>query len=98
MLSCLLFSLTYEEDPRVNPQAKLISVVEELNEHIFGLAGGSGSALGTGGMITKLKAARIATEAGCQMVIVNGRNPNVLYDVINGKNTGTRFLCREKEG
>ena len=59
------------------------------------LGGGSGSALGTGGMATKLKAARIVTEAGCEMVIANGAKPALLYDIVAGKPVGTRFLAKE---
>ena len=62
----------YDSDPHKNPDARLIPVVERLDDHIRALAGGSGSSLGTGGMVTKLQAAQIATEAGCEMVIANG--------------------------
>ena len=82
----------YDSDPHKNIEAKLISVVEEINEDIERLAGDKGSDLGTGGMITKLNAAKIATSAGCEMVIANGENPQVLYDIVDGKNIGTRFL------
>jgi len=61
------------------------------------LADGKGSALSSGGMATKLKAARICTEAGCDMVIANGAKPALLYDILEGKETGTRFLAG-KEG
>ena len=59
-------------------------------------SGGSGSGLGTGGMATKLKAAQIVTEVGCQMVIANGSKPALLYDIVGGKPVGTRFLAKEK--
>ena len=59
---------------------------------ILALAGGSGSELGTGGMVTKLRAAAIATAAGCEMVIANGSKPEVLYDIAEGRPVGTRFL------
>ena len=51
-----------------------------------------GSAVGTGGMVTKLKAARICVQNGCDMIIANGKDPSVLYDIIDGKNVGTRFI------
>lgn len=82
----------YDSDPHKNKDAKLISEVEGITEDIEKLAGDKGSDLGTGGMITKLNAAKIATSAGCEMVIANGENPQVLYDIAEGKNIGTRFL------
>ena len=85
----------YDSDPHKNPAAKLISVVPELNDSILALAGGSGSSLGTGGMVTKLRAAQIATEAGCEMVIANGWNPDLLYGIAEGKPIGTRFLTKK---
>ena len=62
----------FDGDPRKNPDAKLIDTVEKIDEHIISLGGGSGSNLGTGGMATKLRAAQMATAAGCEMVIANG--------------------------
>ena len=85
----------YDSDPHRNPDAKLIGVVPEINEQILSLAGGSGSNLGTGGMVTKLRAAQIATEAGCEMVIANGWNPDLLYGIVEGEPIGTRFLAKK---
>ena len=85
----------YDSDPHKNPAARLISVVPEIDEQILSLAGGSGSNLGTGGMVTKLRAAQIATEAGCEMVIANGWNPDLLYGIAAGEAIGTRFLTRK---
>ena len=85
----------YDSDPRKNPDARLISVVPELTDDIRALAGGEGSSLGTGGMVTKLRAAAIATGAGCEMMIANGQNPRSLYDITAGKAVGTRFLTKE---
>jgi glutamate 5-kinase len=82
----------YTADPRKNPDAKHVDVVEKLDEHIMEFGGGSGTSLGTGGMATKLQAAKIATEAGCDMVIASGEDPAVLYDVVEGKRVGTRFV------
>ena len=87
----------YTQDPRKNPQAKLLEVVEEITPEIEALGGGKGSSLGTGGMATKLRAARIATQAGMDMVIANGAHPERLYDIVEGRSAGTRFLAR-KEG
>ena len=61
------------------------------------MTGGAGSRFGTGGMETKIKAAKIATDAGIDMVIANGKDPSVLYDIIDGKNVGTRFVAGKVE-
>lgn len=82
----------YTDDPHKNPDAKLISKVEEITDEIMALGGDKGSALGTGGMKTKLNAARMCTENGCDMVIANGTNPQLLYDIIDGKEVGTHFI------
>ena len=87
----------FDGDPRKNPDAKLIDTVEKIDEHIISLGGGSGSNLGTGGMATKLRAAQMATAAGCEMVIAKGQSPEVLYDVAAGKRVGTRFLAKRDE-
>lgn len=87
----------FDGDPRKNPDAKLIDTVEKIDEHIISLGGGSGSNLGTGGMATKLRAAQMATAAGCEMVIANGQSPEILYDVAAGKRVGTRFLAKRDE-
>lgn len=86
----------YDSDPHKNPSARLIDTVEQLDERIYALAGGEGSSLGTGGMVTKLRAAKIATEAGCEMVIANGSRPENLYDILDGAHVGTRFLAQEE--
>jgi glutamate 5-kinase len=70
----------------------LIDEVREITPEIMSLAGDAGSALGTGGMTTKLIAAKIIMEAGGDMVIANGKEPQILYDIAEGKKTGTRFL------
>ena len=85
----------FDGDPRKNPDAKLIDTVEKIDEHIISLGGGSGSNLGTGGMATKLRAAQMATAAGCEMVIANGQTPDILYDVAAGKRVGTRFTVKK---
>ena len=86
----------YTADPRSDKNAKLISFVPELSDEILSLGGKAGSGLGTGGMATKLSAARIATAAGCDMVIANGEDPTVLYAIVEGKEVGTRFLAGGK--
>ena len=85
----------YDSDPHQNPDARIIPTVENVDDHIYALAGGTGSALGSGGMVTKLNAAVIATSAGCEMVIANGDRPDLLYDIAQGKPVGTRFLKRK---
>jgi len=81
----------YTADPHKYPDAQLIRDVHTLDEKILSLAGASGSNLGTGGMVTKLQAARICMDAGCDMVITNGSRPKVLYEIINGMPVGTLF-------
>ena len=88
----------YTADPRKDPSAKLIPVVEEVTPEIEALAGGVGSGLATGGMATKLRAAKMVTAAGCDMVITNGEHPERLYDIAQGKAVGTRFVSGNKEG
>ena len=82
----------YDSNPKEHKDSKLISVVEKLEPSIRECAGGSGSNLGTGGMITKLDAAEIATKAGVNMVIANGNDPMTILDIINGKDIGTLFI------
>ncbi len=82
----------YTADPHTNPDAKLIEKVTELNESIYSLGGASATEQGTGGMATKLRAAAICTEVGCDMVIANGSCPENLYDILDGKSVGTRFV------
>lgn len=84
----------FTADPHSDPKAKLISVVSEINDDILALGGGEGSSLGTGGMRTKLHAAEICTENNCDMVIANGKDPDVLYDIVEGRAVGTRFIKR----
>lgn len=81
----------YDDDPRSNPDAKPIPLVEEITPEIEAMAGGAGSSLGTGGMSTKITAAKIATNAGIDMVIMNGRDPEKLYDLFEDKEIGTIF-------
>ncbi|MFA5561977.1 MAG: glutamate 5-kinase [Eubacteriales bacterium] len=85
----------YTADPRTHPDATLIPTVPVVTEEILAIAGAAGSARGTGGMLTKLRAARIAAEAGIDMVIVNGQSPDILYRVLGGERVGTTFLGRK---
>ncbi len=86
----------YTVDPHKDENATLIDVVEDITPEIFALAGGKGSTLGTGGMSTKIKAAKAANSHGIDMIIANGKNPDILYDIIDGKKVGTRFLADRK--
>ena len=72
----------------------LIPVVHEINDDIRALATDAVSGLGTGGMITKLNAAKIAMDGGIDMVILNGRKPDQLYDLFDGKQVGTLFTAK----
>ena len=83
----------YNADPKRYPGARLLHQVKELTPEILEMAGGAGSWRGTGGMATKLSAARIAMNAGCDMVITNGERMEDLYGIVEGKDIGTRFLA-----
>lgn len=82
----------FTADPRSNPDATLIPVVKHIDESIFNLAGGSSTTLGTGGMITKIEAAQIASQSGTRTIIASSSRPNVLIDIVEGKEIGTLFL------
>ena len=87
----------FTADPRLDPNAKLIPVIDEVTPDIEALAGGSGTNVGTGGMATKIEAAKIAMQSGCDMVIANGTDPSVLYDIVGGMPVGTRFIGRKAQ-
>ncbi|MDO4939487.1 MAG: glutamate 5-kinase [Lachnospiraceae bacterium] len=84
----------YSRNPNENKYAELIEVVNEITPEIEALAGGKGSALGTGGMITKIRAAQLCLENGCDMIITNGSKPELLYNIQEDKPFGTRFICK----
>lgn len=81
----------YDKDPHKYDDAELIPVVYEITDEIRGLAGGAGTKLGTGGMITKINAVEIAYEAGIDVVLMNGQHPKALYDLFEDKQVGTIF-------
>ena len=87
----------YDKDPHSCEDSKLIETVENIDDTIISLAQGAGSKLGTGGMITKIHAAQIASKSGIDMVIMNGRKPKLMYDLFDGKAVGTLFKCKNKE-
>ncbi len=81
----------YTADPHRDPGARLLSHVPSLTKEIYALAGVPVSGQGTGGMVTKLQAAKICLSAGCAMVIANGKKPEALYDILEGRSVGTLF-------
>ena len=85
----------FTADPRKDRNATLIKKVDRVDEHILSLGGEKGSELGTGGMATKLSAAKITTTSGCDMIITNGERPEDLYDIADGKLIGTRFFAEK---
>ena len=84
----------YTASPAVDPNAERLSVIEEITPEIEALAGSAGSRLGTGGMVTKIKAAKLATADGIEVVIANGKEPDILYDILDGTAVCTRFLAK----
>ena len=88
----------FTDDPHKNPDAKLIEVVEEMDASIYGMAKSStGSDVGTGGMATKLTAAKIATLSGTDMIIANGRDVCILHHIFDDSFKGTIFQAKKKE-
>lgn len=87
----------YDKDPRECPDAVLINEVYEITSKIMVMGKDKGSLLGTGGMQTKLKAGKIVTDSGIDMIIANGSDPGILYDIVEGKKVGTRFYGKKKQ-
>ena len=85
----------YTADPHNDPNAELISFVNEIDDELLSIAGGTASGQGTGGMHTKLQAAKICLECGCDMIITNGNNPECLYDIMENKPVGTTFTEKQ---
>ena len=81
----------YTANPREDPDADIIDVVFSITPEIYELAGTKGTKLGTGGMVTKIKAAEIAMEARIDMIIANGKHPENLYRILDGEKVGTKF-------
>ncbi len=84
----------FTADPHKNKDAVLLHTVKEITPEIEKMTGGAGSELGTGGMATKINAAKIVNEKGTDMVIANGKDPDILYDIVNGKDVGTLFKAK----
>ncbi|MDD5937153.1 MAG: glutamate 5-kinase [Clostridiales bacterium] len=87
----------YSDDPRKNPDAKFIEQVDYIDESILAMGKGAGSSLGTGGMSTKISAARIATDSGADMVIANGEHISTIRHIIDGDNIGTLFCAHKNK-
>lgn len=85
----------YTADPRQDATAQLIKVVEELTPEIIEFAGGAGTKLGSGGMMTKLQAAKIASNSGIPMMVINGSREGIIREITQGANPGTLFMPRE---
>ena len=88
----------YDDNPRVNPDAKKLDVVDYISAEVLEMAAGSGSNRGTGGMITKLQAANYATKRGIETHVINGSNPENLYLSFEGQCPGTKFLASTPKG
>ena len=88
----------YTDDPRTNPDVRYIEVVEELTDELMNMGKAStGSSVGTGGMTTKLQAAKIASSTGVDMVIANSKDIKVIHRILSGQNIGTLFLAHKDE-
>lgn len=85
----------YTKDPKTNSDAEIISVVDNINDDIKKLAGGSSTSLGTGGMITKISAAEIVNSIGADMIIASGEHPADIFKILNGKPIGTLFAVKQ---
>ncbi|MGJ3240300.1 MAG: glutamate 5-kinase [Anaerolineae bacterium] len=83
----------FTADPRKSADAQKIDLIEHIDTNLFELAGGAGSAVGTGGMVTKLQAAQVASRAGVTTVIAKGIEPNVIERLVAGEALGTRFAA-----
>lgn len=86
----------YTANPRTEPRAELIREVRVIDDALLSCAQGAGSARGTGGMVTKLHAAQIASKAGIDTVVMSGEQPDRLYDLMEGRPIGTRFYAEEE--
>lgn len=87
----------FDSDPTKNPNSKLMKVIDGITPELENFAGDSGTDVGTGGMVTKLTAAKTATSAGVSLILANGKEPSILRDIIEGQEIGTLFL-KQAEG
>ena len=86
----------YDSDPKLNPNSKRISVIRNMTSEMERFAGGAGSQFGTGGMVAKLRAAKIANEAGAHMILASGADPDVLKEIVSGGDVGSVFVSEKK--
>ena len=86
----------FDANPNENPDARLIPVVDKITPEVEALCGGAGTDRGTGGMITKIHAAKIAGEAGIPTVVMNGSMPEDIYRLVDGHQIGTLFCAQKK--
>ncbi len=84
----------YDKNPNDDEYARIIPVVEDITEELYQIAGGKGSKFGTGGMVTKLQAAEIATKAGIDTIVMNGSEPENIYKALEGHQVGTIFVAK----
>lgn len=87
----------FTDDPNKNPNAKFIEYVDRVDEHFVKMAKGSASDVGTGGMLTKVNAAKLATSAGADMVIANGSDMGIIHRIMEGERIGTVFKANRTE-
>ena len=87
----------YTDDPRVDPEAEFIGFVDKIDEHLMEMGKGAGSSVGTGGMATKLTAAKIATKSGADMIVANAKDIRILHRIVEGKKEGTLFRENKNE-
>ena len=87
----------FTDDPNTNPDAEFIDTVEKLDDRLLSMGQGPKSKVGTGGMATKLTAATIATSAGTDMIIANGKDFHVIHKIMEGRKYGTLFAGNKKE-
>ncbi len=85
----------FTADPHKDKNAVMLHKIDEITDEIIAMTGGAGTTLGTGGMITKINASKIAAEDGIDTVIANGKDPKVLYGIVNGEDIGTRFIGKK---
>ncbi|WP_461239782.1 glutamate 5-kinase [Paucilactobacillus sp. N302-9] len=81
----------YNEDPNKNPNATPLSLVDKIDQQVLDSASGSSTRFGTGGMVTKLKAAKKMMDSGAQMVLANGKDPKIIFDILAQRQIGTLF-------
>lgn len=86
----------FTSDPNVDKNAKIIDVVKNIDENVYNCAGKSASSFGTGGMFTKVCAAKIVVDNGSDLAIISGKDINIIFDILDGKNVGTLFVGKNK--